>query len=281
MKQKTFRLFSSMLMTLVLMLSMAVTAYAKDSSVTYEGGAEKYVFLPGSSYSGTDLFDNFKGVMPGDKLTQKVTVKNESRSSDKVNIYMRAETHVEDESYISDDTEAAIRDYVNMADFLHQLSMTVKNGDTVIYNAPADQLDGLKNNVLLGTFYPGQETELTVELSVPIELGNEYANRIGEIDWVFVAEEVNDPKPAPDDSGEPGSLEESVPESVPVQNMAIQQAVQPTVPVAVPESGALTGASTGDASAVGVWLVIALLAVVAIVGVWLYKNKLSGEKGKK
>ena len=39
--------------------------------------------------------------------------------------------------------------------------------------------------------------KLTVELKVPVELGTAYANRIGEVDWVFVAEEVNDPDPVP------------------------------------------------------------------------------------
>jgi len=32
-------------------------------------------------------------------------------------------------------------------------------------------------------------------LIVPIEMGNEYQHRIGEIDWVFTAEQHNDPEP--------------------------------------------------------------------------------------
>ena len=42
------------------------TAFAADSSITYVNGAEKFVFVPSD-----DLFDNFKGVMPGDEITQK------------------------------------------------------------------------------------------------------------------------------------------------------------------------------------------------------------------
>lgn len=280
MKQNKFRLFSSMLLALVLLLSMAVTAYAKDSSVTYEGGAEKFVFLSGSDYSETDLFDNFKGVMPGDTLTQKVTVKNDYRGSDKVKIYMRAETHEEDDSWLSDSTEAAIANAVSMADFLHQLSMTVKNGDEVIYDANVDELDGLEKNVLLGTFYPGQQIELTVELNVPIELGNEYANRIGEVDWVFVAEEINDPDPEPDKPdtpGEPGTPEEPEVQRVVVKNTVVQPVI-PILPDTTPTTDTSGGASTGDSTSAAGWAVLGLLAAAALIGLWIYKSGLSGEK---
>lgn len=196
MKSKLFKTLSSLLLAAALTAGMAVTSYAKDASVTYEGGAERFVFLPGSSESGTDLFDNFKGVMPGDVLQQAVTVKNNYNGCDKVNIYLRAETHSEDGSSLSSGTKDAIADTVSMRDFLSKLSMKVKNGDQTIYEASADQLGGLKDNVLLGTFRYGEETKLIVELSVPAELDNTYADRIGEVDWVFAVEEMNDSKPS-------------------------------------------------------------------------------------
>lgn len=196
MKSKLFKTLSSLLLAAVLTAGMAVTVCAKDASVIYEGGAEKFVFLPGSSESGTDLFDNFKGVMPGDVLQQAVTVKNNCDGCDKVNIYLRAETHKDDGSSLGGGTKDAIEDAVSMRDFLSKLSMKVKNGDKTIYEASADQLDGLKDNVLLGTFRYGEEAKLTVELSVPAELDNTYADRIGEVDWVFAVEEMNDSSPS-------------------------------------------------------------------------------------
>ena len=81
------KLAVSLLALLMLLSGVAALAAA---SVTYEGGAEKFVFLPGSAYSSSDLFENFKDVLPGDELTQKITVKNDT--SGKVRIYMRAET---------------------------------------------------------------------------------------------------------------------------------------------------------------------------------------------
>ena len=66
--KKTCKTIASLVMMLVLLLGIGAPAYALDGNVTYQGGAEKFVFLPGSSYSDTDLFENFKGVLPGDVL---------------------------------------------------------------------------------------------------------------------------------------------------------------------------------------------------------------------
>ena len=176
------------------MMLFTNVAFAADASITYEGGAEKYVFLPGSEYTETDLFDNFKGVMPGDEIEQKITVTNKQGACDYVKIYMRAVPHDDTANPLSEDV-AASETVATMEDFLHQLSLTVvKEDGIVIFKGTAEELDGLAENVLLGTFEKGESTVLTAKLSVPIELGNKYANRVGEVDWVFVAEELNNPE---------------------------------------------------------------------------------------
>ena len=196
--KRTLRTLSALLLALVL---LAVPVLAADSSVTYQGGAEKFVFLPGSEYTDSDLFDGFKGAMPGDTLTETVTVKNEQKGCDKVKIYLRAVPHGADNAL--SEAVAEIETVATMEDFLSQLTMTVKQGDKVLFEATPAELGGLAENVLLGTFKYGETAELTVELSVPMELGNEYANRAGEVDWVFTAEEINDPKTTPQ-TGESG-----------------------------------------------------------------------------
>ena len=45
----------------------------------------------------------------------------------------------------------------------------------------------------LGEFKYNDSLKLNVELAVDIDMGNEYAHRIGEVDWVFVVEERNNP----------------------------------------------------------------------------------------
>ena len=196
--KKTLKTISALALALLLLLGMGATAFA-ESKVTYEGGAEKFVFLPGSEYSETDLFENFKGVMPGDVITQEITVQNNYTKAEKVKIYLRAVVHDEQGNPLSEEV-ARTEDLVSMQDFLSQLTMTVKQGDKVLFSASPDELDGLKENVLLGTFPGRSKTILTVELSVPFELGNEYANRVGEVDWIFTAEEVTKTVQTGDDS---------------------------------------------------------------------------------
>ena len=196
--KKTLKTISALALALLLLLSMGATAFA-ESKVTYEGGAEKFVFLPGSEYTETDLFENFKGVMPGDVITQEITVQNNYTKAEKVKIYLRAVVHDEQGNPLSEEV-ARTEDLVSMQDFLSQLTMTVKQGDKVLFSASPDELDGLKENVLLGAFPGRSKTILTVELSVPFELGNEYANRVGEVDWVFTAEEVTKTVQTGDDS---------------------------------------------------------------------------------
>lgn len=190
MMKRKMKISFSLLTVVILVLSLGAAALAEGASVSYEGGAEQFVFLPGSDYTDTDLFDGFKGVMPGDTVTQKITVTNRLSGSDTVKLYLRAQAHGALAGNPLSESVAAQESVVSMTDFLSQLSMTVKQGDRVIYQASPDELDGLAQNVLLGSFASGESVELTVELKVPAELDNKYAERVGEVDWVFVAEQI-------------------------------------------------------------------------------------------
>ena len=176
----------ALLFTFVLLLSSTVTVFAADGKVTYSGNAGNFVFEPGSDHSLTDLFPNFKGVMPGDTLTQKITVKNDADNKVKVKIYIRSLGAHEDSK-----------------EFLSQLGLKVKkssdNDMAYMFDAAANETAQLTDWVYLGTLYSGGEVNLDVTLNVPVELPNEYQNKIGYLDWEFMIEEFpvepDDPKP--------------------------------------------------------------------------------------
>jgi len=211
---QTFKNLSSVLLAMVMLLSLSMTTFAADSTITFMGRSQGFSFKPGSEYTATDLFDNFKDVMPGDKLTEIIQIKNEAADCDYIKLYMRAVAHDEngnpltyseafeqldgkDQSGENQTPVDGQRDetVATMQDFLAQLSMKVYNGETLLYEASPEELGGLHTNVYLASLRKGESAKLTVELSVPISLGNEYANRVGEVDWVFLAEGLDDPKP--------------------------------------------------------------------------------------
>lgn len=169
MKTMSKKITAIVVLLLVILLTCTPAVFAADSKVTYVGSANKFVLVP----TTTDLFQNFKGVMPGDTLTQNIKVKNDTANNVKVKLYLKAEPV--DEQYI---------------DFLSKLTMTVtQNGSTNLFSAPANEQGGLTSNVCLGTFYSGAEVDLKVTLNVPTTMGNDYQNSIGIIKWVFSAEE--------------------------------------------------------------------------------------------
>ena len=150
--KKTCKTMLSLLLALVMALSLSVSAFAADPTVdiVYKGENALVITPKTTEFTTTDLFGGFKGVMPGDTRTETVAT---------------------------------------MTEFLSQLSMKVWNGTELIYEASPDELDGLAEPKLLGTFRKGETATLTVELTVPLELDNDFANRLGEVDWKFTAEE--------------------------------------------------------------------------------------------
>ena len=170
----------------VLLLSCVMPVMAADGNVTYSGDAGKFIFAPGSEYSPTDLFPNFKDVMPGDSITQPITVKNDASNKVKVKIYIRS-----------------LGSHEDSVDFLSKLHLRVEksedNAMAYMFDAAANEAAQLADWVCLGTLYSGGEVNLNVILDVPVELDNDYQQQIGYLDWEFMIEEYEiepgDPEP--------------------------------------------------------------------------------------
>lgn len=188
--KKTSKAIISLVLMLLMAMSLVSTALAATPTIEFKGFSDGFDLKPGSEYTKTDLFNNFKGVMPGDTVTQTITFINSAKDSDIVDLYMRAVPHDETANPLSP-AVARKTDVAKMTEFLSQLSMKVWNGTELIYEASPDELDGLKENKLIGAFRTGERAKLRVELTVPVELDNKFADCIGEVDWVFHVEAFN------------------------------------------------------------------------------------------
>lgn len=169
--KKLTKLSIPLLAMLIIVVSSTITVYAKGN-VSYHVGERCFVFEPGSVYSVTDLFTNMKGVMPGDTITQQITVTNDLPDDLSIRVYMRS-----------------LGSQEGTEKFLSQLQLTVVDGDGIeVFN---DMVDKSSEWVHIGTYSAESASDiLNVTLTVPISMGNEFQEQIGYVDWQFKAEEI-------------------------------------------------------------------------------------------
>ncbi len=248
--RKKIKKLSLFMIVIMLVIGSTVTAFAADSKITFDNN-KLVVCEPGSVYSDTDLFENLKGVMPGDIRKEEISIVNQCGQCDYIKVYLRAMLHDESGNPISekvlaelqaDSRKGAESDLEYMYDFLAQLTMKVTQDGKVIYQESPDALAGLADNVYLGELRRDQKIKLEAELTVPVEMGNEYMSRIGEVDWVFTVEGFDDPEPEPEPTPEPTPLPPSIPQ-------------------------------TGDTTALVPYMVLLFVSISAIVLLLIYLSK--------
>ena len=196
------------IISLVLVMAMMTSvALANDSKIIIhgKGNDDSVEYLPGigknGGYTETDLFVNFKNMMPGDTLTEQVTITNKWSSWDYIDLSMDMILHDEEKNVIStkilseltaDERRDTTSELEYMYDFLKQLTLTIKDGDVVKYSGSADKA---AEDFLVKTLSYNQSVTLNLELTLPVTVGNEYANRVGEVDWVFTYSGWDDEEP--------------------------------------------------------------------------------------
>lgn len=129
------------------------------------GEAEGLISLPEDN-----LFLFQENMAPGDSIERTMIIQNEYEYA--YDLFLRAERVSEKEEY----------------DLLTKLELSVYDGDQLIYEGPASGEDGMVKDISLGTYEPGEKTNLyaIVELDGP-STGNEYKNKYAEVNWIFTA----------------------------------------------------------------------------------------------
>lgn len=193
---------AAVLLSCFLVFVLSVSAFSASPEVSFNG--EKFSFSP----SDKDLFENFKGLMPGDKVVQQIKLVNDS--NEKTTFSMRMKVAVQDE------LTAQELDLIEELLFNPELlKITVTAGGKEIYSDAAGGSErkeitdtGTETSALLelGALSPkGYSTELVVTLEVSEKLDNTYADAVANIDWEFVARPFDSGEvPGTDDGGSTG-----------------------------------------------------------------------------
>ena len=180
------RILVSLLLALMILMCVAPAAMAAGTVTTVDitGKHDTFLFNKSTSVYASDLFANFKNVFPGDSLTQQVKITHKGIGLNSFKIYMRVVPHGPANKPVSDVT------WQESNEFLSQLDMTIKKGSKTLFNGHPNESDGLTEFTYLGQMHKGGSMNLDVTLDVPITMGNEFADRMGEMDWEFMIEEI-------------------------------------------------------------------------------------------
>lgn len=156
-----------------------VTASAAEGTICNVdyGNASGFLFNPAS----TDLFQNFKGMMPGDEKTQSIIIQN-TCADRTITMYISEE--IKDE-------------YKDLLDHMHIKFDIIQNGASKTLADVRASDDSQLKDVVIGTFQPREKGELKVTLSVDPLTGNKYQNASGWITLIFkvIEDEVKPTEP--------------------------------------------------------------------------------------
>jgi len=151
--------------------------------VTFTGAGDGFAFTP----KNTDLFMNFKQLLPGETRSQTIEVKNTYPGE--VEIFLRAEDISQGVS--NPETLALInkllREYA-------VIIVTAEDGK-VIYKGPVwgepfgtgTNPETMRHDISLGMFKAGESKKLHIQLQLDPNMGNAYQNLSGLIKWVWSA----------------------------------------------------------------------------------------------
>ena len=174
-------------------ISMLKQADSQSFEIEYQGSSASLIT------NKNDFFSNIPYLMPGDKHSESVKIKN--TSDKKVKLYFRSE--VIDNSELLDQIQLKI-------------TTDISGKEKVVYEGNL-KAESIRTDVLLGTIERGASADMfKFEISVPLELNNTYSQLHSMVKWVFSTETKEggggiitepdptpEPEPKPDDPGKP------------------------------------------------------------------------------
>lgn len=129
----------------------------------------------------TDLFANFKNLLPGCSGTQSIKVSNQSNGN--VELLLRAEAAEQEK--ISEEQKALVEKLLSEYAFVE-----IRIGSRVLYQGHVDgnlkeNKNTMKKDISLGKFASGNSGNLVVTLSVSPEMNNDFQKLAGKVNWIF------------------------------------------------------------------------------------------------
>ena len=147
----------------------------EDTSVTFLGKEKGFDITS----TQTDLFANFKNLMPGTSRTQEIKISN---ASDKeVEISLKAEN--------AEQKKMTAKQLALVEKLLNEYAdITITNNGETIYSGPVSGKPTMLNgSISLGKYSADSSKDMIVSLSVSPEMDNEYLDLLGKVRWVFTA----------------------------------------------------------------------------------------------
>lgn len=144
-------------------------AYPNEPTVSYNGKEKEFVFV---NTEETDLFRDFKDVVPGDIFSQEIVLRGE-KIENATDFYLRAE----------------VNDGVTIPE---TVTLKVYLEENLISDSPLNSSGSLEENVHLCQLTKDGSVKLNAVLEVPTSVGNEISDMKKEVHWIFTAQEMGE-----------------------------------------------------------------------------------------
>lgn len=133
--------------------------------VEFEGSAHKLIAAP------DDFFSGFSAAMPGDVFKDSVEIRNTTANTQEIFFRTSAECK-------------SVKDQ----EFLKKLKLEISMDGKRLYQGDLLAVS-LNKGVSLGNFAKNKSGKMEFQVTVPSELDNTYALRMGDVKWIFSVEE--------------------------------------------------------------------------------------------